>query len=503
MENSFVRAMQTENNVTYTENGAKALKSTKSDLVDLFGVFGSLRSRPLSEIERLFSKAYSEDALLATKMAFYGRNVRGGLGEKRTSKAILKYLAMTKPEVMRKNMVYVPSFGRWDDLYEFVGTPVEKDMWELVRVQLTEDVAAYNRFQETGKVESISLLAKWLKSVNASKKETVKLGRLTAKALKMSEKEYRQTLSLLRKYLGVVEVSMSSKDWDSIKYSGVTSKAMTIYRNAFMKHDPVGFEAYKQSLVKGETTVNASTLYPYDILRSYGLDTYGRHMKMSKQYDIILEEQWKALPNYVEGENNILVMADTSGSMTGEGGVPMYTSVGLAMYFAERNKGVFANTFMTFSSDPQFVTLKGDTLRDRVTSIESIVADTNLERGFKMVLDVAVKNNIPVEDMPKAIVIITDGEFNSMVSGAGRHNTYYAGISEMYERAGYPVPTITFWNVASRQDRFHAFSDQKGVQMVSGHSPATFKTVLANLGVTPWEAMVNTLNAPEYSMITV
>lgn len=496
--NKFVNAMQSENNYTYTENGALALKSTNSDIVDLFGTIGSLRTRNEDEIERLFAKAFAEDALLATKMSFYARNIRGGLGERRTPRVIWKYLAETRPEVVIKNLIHIPLFGRWDDLFILEGTSVESDMWNLIKSQYQADLevlAAGNG--------CMSLMAKWLKSVNASNADTVRLAKKTAKILGLSYKDYRQNLSAMRGYLDVVERKMSAKEWDKIKYSGVTSRAMKLYRNAFGNHDAEGFEAYKESLVKGETKVNASTLFPYDIMESYRLDMSGggwrdRYLMMRNSYDVILEEQWKALPNYVEGENNVLVMADTSGSMQGR---PLASAVGLAVYFAERNKGAFKDVFLTFSDTPKFVTLKGNSLYDKVKSIEAIVANTNIEKAFKLILDTAVKNNVPVEDMPKALAIISDLEFDRQVTG--NHNLYYDRMAEMYRNAGYELPNIIFWNVDSRQDTFHVACDKKGVQLASGQSTSTFKTIMANIGKTPLEAVISTLNSEAYSMITV
>jgi hypothetical protein len=196
---NFVEALSKESNYTTTENGAVALKSTSSSLLDLFGQIGALRSRSETEIEDLFIKAFCEDKLLATKMAFYSRNVRGGLGEKRTFKIILKFMAIHYPEILRRNLSYISHFGRWDDLYELIGTPLEKNMWTIFKAQLHEDMvdSSFNR--------PISLLAKWLKSINTSSTESSNLGKLTAKKLGLSEKEYRKVLSRLRRYINVVE----------------------------------------------------------------------------------------------------------------------------------------------------------------------------------------------------------------------------------------------------------------------------------------------------------
>lgn len=503
--NAFVQGMQGVNNETKTENGAFAYKSTMNALVDLFGTIGALRKRNEDDIERLFSAAFAEDALLATKMSFYARNVRGGLGERRTARVIWRHMAKAHSDIMRKNLVFVPSFGRWDDLYAFVGTPVEKAMWELIKMQFEEDMQAYNQAQETGKTVSISLMAKWLKSVNASNADTVRLGKATAKALGLKERDYRKSLAQLRAYLDVVEVKMTAKEWDKIKYSGVTSKAMTRYRKVFETRDAEGFAAYKESLVKGEAKVNASTLYPYDILEAYGLsenrDWRSRDRYMTTNaYDEILEQQWAALPNYVEGENNVLVMADTSGSMNGR---PLMTSVGLAVYFAERNHGAFKDVFMTFSDDPKFVTLKGSNLYEKVRSIEAIVADTNIEKALRLILNTSVANKVSAEDMPKSLVIISDMEFNEAQTYGSRNTSYYGVMRKMFEDAGYNVPNIIFWNVDSRQDTFHASSTDTGVQLASGQSVSTFKTILANVGKTALEAVIDTLNDEAYSMITI
>ena len=494
--NSFVSSMQKDNNMTLTENGALAMKSTYSDIVDLFGTIGALRSRDASEVERLFAKAFAEDKLLATKMSFYARNIRGGLGERTTPRVIWRYLANSQPEVMRKNLQYVPFFGRWDDLYYLLDTPVEQDVWELIRAQYEADVEGMQ------KQESISIMAKWLKNANSKNATFASWGKRTARALHMSDKDYRKAMSALRTYLDVVEVKMSKGDFSAITYSAVSSRAMMRYRKAFTSHDEVGFQNYLDSLVKGETKVNASTLYPYDIMEQYGLTpSYAwreSYLKCSKPFDTVLEEQWKALPNYVQGENNVLVMADTSGSMRGR---PMATSVGLAIYFAERNKGAFKDVFMTFSDDPKFVTLKGETLRDKVSSVEGIVANTDIEKAFARILEVSKENNVPAEDMPKALVIISDMEFDE----GTRYTkyTYHERFAKMYEDAGYTLPTIIYWNVASRQDTFHVACDKQGVQLASGSSASTFQSVIRNIGKTPYQAVVETLSDEMYSMITV
>jgi len=496
MSEKFVNALQEEDNYTFTENYAVALKSTRSSLVDLFGQIGAFRTRSEEDIEAAFSKAFSEDKMLATKMAFYARNIRGGLGERRVFRIIMKFLANVHPEIALKNIGLIPHFGRFDDLYVFVGTEVEPAMWELIREQWETD----NKMRVLG--GSVSLLAKWLKSPNTSSKESVRFGRLTAKNLGLSEKEYRKGLSALRKHIDVVEKKMSGQQWDKINYSGVPSRAMSIYRKAFEKHDEEGFAEYIDKVSKGEEKIHAATLYPYDILEKMGFswDNYNYDSFVLNNYDKVLEEQWKALPNYIEGENNVLIMADTSGSMTGR---PIHTSVGLAIYFAERNRGAFKDKFMTFSSEPSFVELKGETLYEKIKCVPAIVSNTDLEAAFKLILKTAIKHNLVAEDMPKALVVISDMQFDNATYGCDHEETWHNTMTEMFANEGYEIPNIIYWDVDNRKDTFQVTSEYKGVQLASGQSPSVFKSILNNIGKTPYEAMVDTLNDPMYNCITV
>lgn len=486
MSENFVNALVDESKWTKTANGAHATNTTNNSLVDLFGTIGALRTRSSNEVERLFGAAFAEDKLLAMKMSFYARNIRGGLGERQTPRVIWNFIARANPELMKKNLENVFKFGRFDDLYIFIGTTVESEMWNVIKKQLFADM------ENLKAGEPISLLAKWLKSANASSKETRELGRKTAKALNMTIESYRKILSQMRAYIDVTEVKMTAKEWDKINYSGVPSKAMNNYRKAFDKNDGARFTTFIEKVVSGEEKINASTLFPYDLTEKY--------MSRTRAVDPVLEAQWNALPNYIEGENNILVMADVSGSMSGR---PMATSVGLAIYFAERNQGIFKNLYMTFHDHPKLIQVKGDTLFEKVNYVmrTGVGYSTNLEAAFKLVLNAAIEGNLSQDAMPKSIVVISDMEINCC-SDVNRW-TFYDSMKAKFAASGYTIPNIVFWNVNSGRDTFHAFSDYKGVQLLSGQSPSQFKTLVANIGLTPYEAMFNTLSDPMYDCVTL
>lgn len=490
-KNTFVNAVKEETKVTFTENGMEARNTTDSACLDLFAVIGALRtgnSNPKRN-ERLFSESFNEDALLAMKTLFYSRDVRQGLGERDTFRELLKYAAIHHPEAVRPNIGLIGFYGRYDDLYCLIGTPVEEDMWKAMKAQFEEDKKNLDADKE------ISLLAKWIKTPDASSKETRRLGILTAKKLGYKVYDFKRILRAMRKKIGIVESQMSANDWESIEYPNLPSRAAFVYRNAFKRHDEERYNNYIQAAVRGEEKINAGTLYPYDIVEK---------VLYNGEKNDTLEAQWKNLPDYVESGKNVLVMADVSGSMSGR---PMASAIGLGIYFAERNTGDFHNLFMTFSECPEFVNLKGETLYQKIYNMSRAKWDmnTNIEAAFMKILSTAVKNNVPAEDMPEAIIAVTDMEFDVMERYATKKKkwTFYKDMKKRYKDAGYKIPHVVFWNVRAAHDTFHADKDRAGVTLVSGHALSSFKAVLKCINMTPYEMMLEVLNSKRYEAITI
>lgn len=483
---NFSDVMREESKWTKTENGADVKNTTDSALLDMFATIGSMRSRSEDEIIQKFELAFQEDPLGAMRCLFYARDIRGGLGERRVFRVLLPYVAEKHKKELDKNLRLVAEFGRFDDFYSFVGTNLEDRMWECVKSQLSLDIIA---MQEN---EPCSLLAKWLKKADASSPNTRKLGIYTAKKLGMSVYEYKRICNRLRKHIDIVEQRMSARQWDTINYPAVPSRAMLNYRKAFARHDQERFAEYINKVSSGEQKINAATLYPYDIVE-----------KILYQHEDskVLEAQWDNLPNYVDGDVNAVVMADVSGSMSGR---PMATSIGLAMYFAERNKGAYHNLFMTFSGTPEFVEIKGNTITQKINFISRANwdMDTDLEAALLKILDVAMENHCTQEEMPKSLIIISDMEINRCTEQEHGEN-FYDYVSRVYEEHGYKIPNVVFWNVNSRNDVFLADKNRKGVQLVSGQSASTFKNLIGCVDKTPVEMMYSVLNSERYQAIQI
>ena len=493
--NKFVNGAKEVASHKLTENGAFAYNTTGDGaLLDLFGVVGALRNREDYEIEEKFAAAFNEDKNLAMRMMFYARNARGGLGERRTFRIMLKWLCRNHVDLAAANVHNIAEFGRFDDLYEYVDTPAEGAMWGWVFARLQDD------YEKMLVNKPISLLAKWLKSINTSSAQSRYLARRTIQGLGFkTERQYRKVLARMREYLKVTEHQMSAQEWAEINYSHVPAYAIKNYGSAFAKHDYERWNAYLNALknnVEG-VKVNAGTLYPYDLVekiqdrRSLWGDKF--------IYDELTEQQWKALPNYVADGANVLVMADVSGSMSGR---PMATSIGLANYFAQRNHGAFEGLYLTFTNYPRYITVdKTESLCSMCNRAFSDVGyNTNLDLAFERVYRTAVDNQVPAEDMPRALVVISDMEIDAYLS---RENLDFLGKwKARFKSAGYDMPQLVCWNVAARNDTFLSTADKAKIKYLSGSSASTFRDLINTLNCrSAYDAMVKILMNPMYDKI--
>lgn len=345
-----------------------------------------------------------------------------------------------------------------------------------------------------------ALLGKWLprKPKNATEAKFIADLR---KHLDLSPKQYRKILMNLTK---VVETQMCAKDWDSINFDHVPSVASARYQKAFGRHCTTRYAEYKAGLVKvnpetGETErkINAGAVYPYDVIKS--IDSGDRD---------VARAQWNALPNYL-GDNMILPMVDVSGSMTAWSYyghrnkpkatvTPMQIALSLGLYVANKQQGPFNGMWLTFSSNPRLERLTGDIVNMKnEMQTGHWEMSTNFERAFMEILRVARNNNVPQEEMPKILLVLSDMEFD-----AARGGTNYQTASTAFENAGYNLPKIVFWAINGRSDNVPVSFRQDGTALVSGFSPTIFKSVLSGdlSKFTPESVMMETIMNPRYDI---
>ena len=502
--NMLLNSMKKDTNFTYTENGAITHKTTESALLDMFAMGGAMRERSVGDVTLMFKKAYEENPKYALKCLFYLRDVRGGQGERRFFRECMKWLAKNDAAAARRNLQYVAEFGRWDDLYSFVGTSLEKDAFKILKNQFILDLNC----------KTPSLLAKWLKSENATSEESRKLGELTCHYFGYHPKQYRKHLSNLRERIRVLERLMSQNRWEEIEFDKIPSKAGLKYKNAFARRDII--KAKYEKFAKSETTkVNAGTLYPYEVVEKainlMGSQSYWGYSNKNVALDntdrLMINKYWDNLTDYFNGSKlNALCMVDTSGSMHG---TPINVATSLGLYCAEKAGGPFANHYISFSSRPQLIECEGVDFCDKVDRIvrTNLCENTNIEAAFDMLLNTAMRNHLSQDELPDTIIVISDMEFDSATwqfrggrygSALNPAETLMEGIARKWEIRGYEIPHLIYWNVRAAQNNIPMLGNGR-ISYVSGFSPSIFQTIVS--GKTGFDLMIETLDKKRYEVI--
>lgn len=455
-----------------TANGAVTRSTSGQSHLDLFAIIGSARNAQ-NDVVRLFSKAYADDKALAIRIMLWARDVRGGAGERQAFRNVLRHLSENDPRVAERLLPFVAEYGRWDDVIMSFSTTSH-----LFKVAADLLKAAI----ESGD----GLAAKW-----TPRKGDVAI--TLRNHWGMTPKQYRK---FVVSHTNVVETLMCSKEWSAIEFDKLPSLASLRYQTAFSRNAADSYADYKSRLVKGEAKVNAATLFPHDIVAN---------VRRRSADTVVLNEQWKALPDYLAGRSGkILPMSDVSGSMmSGIGGntTCLDVSIALGIYTAERLNGPFKDMVLTFSTDPQFHKLKGVSINDRVNNLASAnwCMSTDFQAAFRLVLNTATKHKVPQEDMPETILVISDMEFNA----AGGNKTNFGAIKQQYKDAGYKMPNIVFWNVNGRAGNNPVKYDTDGTCMVSGYSPSILSTVMSGKEFDPMGMMFETVGKERYAVAEV
>lgn len=504
MANTFMNAMNNANNYVMTENCALTYGSTMSGLLDMFALGGAYRTRSDADCILLFKKAYEEDALRALKCLFYLRSVRGGQGERRYFRVVLNWLAKNHPEDVIRNLENIPFYGRWDDLYALVGTPVEDKMFYLMKQQLVLDL----------KSKTPSLLAKWLKSENTSSHESRQLATLTRKKFNLTSREYRKALSSLRERIRVLERLMSANEWEKIDFSKIPSRAGMIYRNAFARHDierqKAGKTTYEDFMKDTKTKVNAKALYPYECVAA-ATNVMRESLGWCSDFEPALDDvnrlainkYWENLTDYFKGATfNGIAVVDTSGSMRGrEASAPINVAISLGLYCAEHNKGPFAGHYISFSSRPQWIATEGVDFCDKVARIyrTNLCENTDIEATFDLLLKIALRPDVRKEDIPQNIIIISDMEFDAARLWSDNNNgALMEHIADKWRAWGLEMPNLIFWNVQARQNNI-PMTVKDGITFVSGFSPVLFEQIMK--GKTAIDLMLDVLDGEMYARV--
>ncbi|QOI71661.1 hypothetical protein pEaSNUABM47_00177 [Erwinia phage pEa_SNUABM_47] len=490
-------------NRSTTANGGASLKSSLNPLVDMFFMIGSLRNKDLGQYKAQFDAAYTANPTLALQMILWARDVRGGAGERNTPRELLKYLEVKHPEDVLRVIPVLAEFGRWDDL--------------LIFKTKAAKAVAYEKIAEALKTGN-GLCAKWMPRIYKFKKNAQgvvnmsstanqnraannKIARELMSVMGINERQYRKLLSSMS---NTVEQKMCANEWEAIDYNKLPSVASSRYLPAFMKHDEGRYRDYLASLEKGEGKVNAATLFPYDVLKNL-VTRYGTTTAEQTRLGIA---QWDALNNLM-GDNRILPMVDTSGSMgVGIAGTSLTVqdvAVSLGLYVSTKQTGAFKDMWLNFSTRPKLKVLPRGDISVKANDLyrnhgSDWDGSTNVEAAFDLVLSTAVKQNVPQDEMPKVLMIFSDMEFNGS-GGRNWNKTAFQTAKQKFERAGYELPMVVFWNLHARANNNPVRFDEAGTALVSGFSPNVIPAILSGNAVDPVSIMLAAIDTPRYRVL--
>lgn len=517
-EGDPVSAMITEiRNMTTTENGAGAFKSSQNSFVDLF--YETLRGVSTERLVELFHTCWNQNVYLTLRICAYVRDCRGGKGERSIGRTLFQEICKKDSVIAQKNAhLFLSEYGRWDDGIDLEGDYVDIYVKAVVD-QLQQDLH-FMQIEGEGERCSVSLCAKWIPSEKNLAHRRVYKKIVKAFGESMNYATFRKTILVpLRRKIDLLETKLCEKRYSDIDYEKVPSVAMNIHSKmklkkgqgqgrgqetlpgCFRRNDPERFEAYVGALTKGEKKINTDMLFPHEIVQNY-TDGSG-HVSMDIVLNDLTEAQWRTMLEKMRGIGDLgetLVLADVSGSMSG---MPMLISYTMGILISSLAKSdVWKEMVLTFESQPRLVPIQGETLLQKIQAISSVPwgGSTNFVGAMQVILDLAVKLGLPQSDIPKRLIVVSDMQFDQADSS---YKSSFSVIQKRFEDAGYRLPHIVFWNVRSTKN-VPVTASTAGVSLVSGFTPRILEGVLhGSEGDSPWDTLLRTVMVERYDLIQV
>lgn len=485
-ETNVIDFIKEQCNKTYTDNGDLAYKSTFNPFVDALFSISKYRYNP-EEIKIMVRNCFQIDPNLTVKLIFYIRDIRSGAGERKIFRLAIKELS--KLTNIIHLIKFIPEYGRYDDLLCLLDDDIDnytKDkVYAYIASKFISDLTLY--YQN----KPVSLLAKWLPSENGSNIQNRKYARKIMKKIGYTPKEYRHILSKLRKHIGIIETKITQGIFN-FDYSQVPSCAMFKYRDLFIKKDKERFEEYLLEVQKGKKEIKATNLYPHEIVHKVRNLSYNS----SDEEILSLDLLWNNLKDIPLPEKTIC-MPDFSSSMYDDYLTsPINISCGLAIYTAERNKGIWKNKFISFSEKPNLVDISNcKNIKEKINfALKEDALDTNLDKAFELILNIYKNKKLNKEDIPTTLLIISDMQFNDCCE---ENKSTYDKYKRIFEENNLQIPKIIFWNVDSKVNI--PTMNEQGVLLISGYSTNVLK--FFDTAYTPLDLMLDILLDKRYEQI--
>lgn len=496
----LLREQAAKKNTVLSANGALEYDTTGSALVDFNARVTEFRNAEASVITDAARKAFEENPVKFVKLIFQIGDIREGRGERHTFNVCMDWLVANHPSVAGEVIALIPEYTRWDYLVRLTVSEDEviaKNATKLVVKQFEADRAVIQNAKD-GESVAISLLAKWMPSLQTKKEQDKEVVRHLLRTLHMQEREYRKTLSQMRSYLNIIEKSLTLKDYDTIDMEKMSAKQQLRYSSCLERVMAKQRHDYIQAVLRGEKKMNTTILNPLEIVHEY---IKNNRNFQGTEYNEDMEAIWSLIPDTTSGNGNTLVIRDGSGSMTasigaGSKATMLEAASAMAIYCAEHMQGAFHNMFITFSSHPEIVDLSDcPSLSDKLNRLVRFndCSNTDLEATFDLVLDIAVKNGLSQEEIPSYLMILSDMEFDAarrayshydwkrhqFVDDGCSRDMLFDIIRKKWQTAGYDMPTLVFWQLNGKRTIFPEIDAKNGIIFLSGFSTSELELVMA------------------------
>lgn len=213
------------------------------------------------------------------------------------------------------------------------------------------------------------------------------------------------------------------------------------------------------------------TVFVHDLVKQY-------YNEGCRAVNPMIEAQFGAIMDGMKllAENNILVVPDTSGSMTSySGGIPRDVATGLSAIFASSLPLALRHKCISFSRRPTVFDLSkvnggNPTLFDYIKYFEnnSIVENTNIKSTIDLISQLMLGRDFKLD----MIMFITDTQFDGITTD--RHFTAGEYCKKML-----PGTLIGFWNVNGfYTDTLPAEPSENGIIMISGFNAKMMENIL-------------------------
>lgn len=499
----MIRTLFNTSKDTKTENGDPSHSTTKSALLDFFTGMcrddKTLSKELEAQIPAALDACWKENPELTLKMIFYKRDCRGGAGERKIFETSYRWLYAKNPKLAFMMLVHIPEYGSWKDMVKLTDLPFRSEIMGVFAKQLQADLKVLSEKDDDKKDEkfeivnpsTVSIAAKWAPTIDSSLDRKYGIAKLLANQMNITglwQRDYRvKVLKPLRDHLQILEKHMSLGEWQKVNFAHVPSLAMAKNKDVLKKHDPERYQKWLSDVKKGTSKVNAGQMMPHQLLSS----------------DPTSVAQWNALREKTRKLGKFtrcLAIPDVSGSMHG---LPMDVSCALAILISECAAPPFNDLVISFSERPHFVELTKD--ETPLVKSQQIRADgglsTDLVKVFRVLLQKAMMEKIPPNEMPEKLFIISDMEFDAAAPDYDLSS--HEVIKQLYRQSGYALPQIVFWNVAGNLKSFPVQKTELGVAAVSGFSPSILKVLLDGDIPDPMTIMMKTLQSDRYARISL